>query len=464
MKRLIFLMLVLAYSQLSFSQINYDCTLTDCNCELTIEVSNSNSDFIVEIAEIDSLEVCFETETEGTFSAILDAENASYIILFTGSVHNLEESVDVRITGCGVEVNETLSLLNLLVFFNTDGECEATCGDNEQVMANGFGCELIQNLRVDGCEVCFNFTSAATLGDIWTRILVHVNDDTEHLFGPGDGTIDPITGIEDFCFSLPGIGEHEIYFDIERVGSFHPCGQMFTLCSEEECCTNFPIPDPDEGLDCELGSFCIDCDGGVIVTGSSLASKIKIWNVGANGCMEVMGNWNGSRCELCDEYDDLPCDDIWTFPAGTVAVDNNVFIEFQATIEDNCGDGYSTDIGNSYYNLSEQYAKMMKNGTCAGGRGEGRVSVSAGDHSSSTSGVQVYPNPASDYLKITSLLDTDQSVQILNTNGQELLSRKVQQGNSTISLSGIAAGIYYVHISDENTGQKTHVQRIVILK
>ena len=72
--------------------------------------------------------------------------------------------------------------------------------------------------------------------------------------------------------------------------------------------------------------------------------------------------------------------------------------------------------------------------------------------------LQIYPNPAMDYLviKTTNDLTTD-IIQIFNVFGQEVKTFRMKESNNQYSIADLAAGTYFVKVG-------TEVQRIIVSK
>ncbi|RYD94023.1 MAG: T9SS type A sorting domain-containing protein [Sphingobacteriales bacterium] len=66
--------------------------------------------------------------------------------------------------------------------------------------------------------------------------------------------------------------------------------------------------------------------------------------------------------------------------------------------------------------------------------------------------VQVYPNPVEDILTISA--DTDLSYTVYSVLGGEVQRGKVAAGQAQLHLESVAAGLYFIKVSDANGGQK----------
>lgn len=68
-----------------------------------------------------------------------------------------------------------------------------------------------------------------------------------------------------------------------------------------------------------------------------------------------------------------------------------------------------------------------------------------------------YPNPTSDYLKLTinNCNIENLSYILYNTNGRQIAIRKINEYESTISLKGLIHGTYFLELSNSNSSIKT---------
>ena len=68
--------------------------------------------------------------------------------------------------------------------------------------------------------------------------------------------------------------------------------------------------------------------------------------------------------------------------------------------------------------------------------------------------VTLYPNPATDKVTIeTSEIPTISQVSIMNLDGKELLHQKITEPNTTIDVSALTSGVYFVRVTGERTVQ-----------
>jgi hypothetical protein len=87
------------------------------------------------------------------------------------------------------------------------------------------------------------------------------------------------------------------------------------------------------------------------------------------------------------------------------------------------------------------------------------ISVVSGleDTKSITLEYSVYPNPTADYLKlkITDYKIENLSYQLYDTNGKLILSQKINEAESTVSLQGFIHGSYFLKLTNKANLIKT---------
>ncbi|RIJ41626.1 M4 family metallopeptidase [Pontibacter oryzae] len=69
----------------------------------------------------------------------------------------------------------------------------------------------------------------------------------------------------------------------------------------------------------------------------------------------------------------------------------------------------------------------------------------------------VYPNPATDYVRVSSAL-RGASLRVLSITGAEIMQQQLEEGNYQINVSNLSKGVYLIEIFD---GQKQHHQRFI---
>lgn len=128
------------------------------------------------------------------------------------------------------------------------------------------------------------------------------------------------------------------------------------------------------------------------------------------------------------------------------------------TLDVSTNDPYTSPSGTSVWTTSGTYTDTLTN--TAGCDSiliinlESFVSIAT----KSESQVSIEPNPTSDFIRITGLLEPDQ-VQLMNELGQ-LVPFEMSLSNSTlvIDLRGLSAGIYYLHLADSESTTKIIVK------
>jgi hypothetical protein len=76
------------------------------------------------------------------------------------------------------------------------------------------------------------------------------------------------------------------------------------------------------------------------------------------------------------------------------------------------------------------------------------------------SGVNIYPSPASSVLNIEvgNLIDNLQ-IEMINMQGQLVLTKKINDKNTTINIETLSKGIYFVKIIDDKNWQ---VRKVIV--
>ncbi|MEM6643873.1 MAG: T9SS type A sorting domain-containing protein [Bacteroidota bacterium] len=76
-----------------------------------------------------------------------------------------------------------------------------------------------------------------------------------------------------------------------------------------------------------------------------------------------------------------------------------------------------------------------------------------------TLGIEVYPNPADQYLKIRSSIDKEIDASIFNLFGQTLLQQSINEGANTVDTSSLQPGVYILELK---TGDEVTRQKIIV--
>ena len=83
----------------------------------------------------------------------------------------------------------------------------------------------------------------------------------------------------------------------------------------------------------------------------------------------------------------------------------------------------------------------------------GGASTSGSDDlRSKTNKLSIYPDPSSFHLTIeTSVIPTISQLSIMNLNGQEVLTRQITQHKTTIDISHLPCGVYFVRLTNDKS-------------
>ena len=65
--------------------------------------------------------------------------------------------------------------------------------------------------------------------------------------------------------------------------------------------------------------------------------------------------------------------------------------------------------------------------------------------------LQVYPNPAADYLMVNSGTENDKAIQIISSNGTIVKTMRFSDAEHSIDISGLSNGIYFITVNDEGS-------------
>lgn len=79
----------------------------------------------------------------------------------------------------------------------------------------------------------------------------------------------------------------------------------------------------------------------------------------------------------------------------------------------------------------------------------------AGLETELSASVNVYPNPASDYINVTIAQPLDGMIFVYDMNGKTMLTQSCSMQNTSVDMSSLAAGNYLVKIAENNTGRYT---------
>lgn len=70
-------------------------------------------------------------------------------------------------------------------------------------------------------------------------------------------------------------------------------------------------------------------------------------------------------------------------------------------------------------------------------------------------GFSIYPNPATDYLRITLVYNLNGTVNLYNTVGVRVLQKQITSSNIMLDLAAVESGIYFLSVESEETNLQT---------
>ena len=77
-----------------------------------------------------------------------------------------------------------------------------------------------------------------------------------------------------------------------------------------------------------------------------------------------------------------------------------------------------------------------------------------------SSQIKIYPNPASERVFIDGIKDSGTTVDITSPEGRKVLEKAKMESDNSLNISGIPAGVYYIHLNTEN--QKSYSKKLII--
>lgn len=77
-----------------------------------------------------------------------------------------------------------------------------------------------------------------------------------------------------------------------------------------------------------------------------------------------------------------------------------------------------------------------------------------------SSQIKIYPNPASERVFIDGIEDSGTTVDITSPEGRKVLEKAKMESDNSLNISGIPAGVYYIHLNTEN--QKSYSKKLII--
>ncbi len=430
---IILMLLTSLFSNTMEAQV-IDCSTTDCTCDLTFEVTNATGEFILELAPTATFDACPEITAEGTYTVTIDAQNAgaaiNYILAYTplgGS------SIDLVLEGCGISFSGNLNAGNSVFFFDVNEPCDPpACIETVDCSATDCTCEAIVTVE--------NLGSGPFLG---VAMGGNVTGSCNQMFEEGDYcyTLDLNNGGSPVTYGFLALSGGHVGVSITgcgvdlqfELGNGNPSFQFFDVfdpnCEEIPC---FPI---DAG--CEGVSFEYCCDGTLTTTFTGPITYVKYHNTNTWSNDWICSPWNNND----------PC-------TGTIQ---------------------------TYLDPAESWGLEVNGGGCSAGEviffeidcsgfvEEGGERSNLGAHNDwykeyLVDVINIYPNPAKDFITIENVIGANQQVEMLNASGQKVIVSSLKEGSSNIDISGAVPGVYFLRVNDVTTGAVIHTEKIVVLK
>lgn len=88
-----------------------------------------------------------------------------------------------------------------------------------------------------------------------------------------------------------------------------------------------------------------------------------------------------------------------------------------------------------------------------------QVNVTVGVDELQQTDINIFPNPASDFIQINSLNENIELVSIYDLNGRKIISQQINSSTSMIDVIGLKSGIYFVEVI---TNTQTQTQKLLI--
>jgi len=135
---------------------------------------------------------------------------------------------------------------------------------------------------------------------------------------------------------------------------------------------------------------------------------------------------------------------------------------FATSINTNLGDGtyevfivFQLSNGTKCkYNISVEYVEV----DCISSGEKNTDSRSIEKFNSRKEQITIYPNPTSDYINLLTGNDSG-AYQLIDINGKRVLQQEIHHRNTSIDITSINPGIYFLQILDENG--EVHVKKII---
>jgi len=193
--------------------------------------------------------------------------------------------------------------------------------------------------------------------------------------------------------------------------------------------------------------------GSFTTAGGSPANNIARWD-GAQWLPLGTGT-NGAVYALTSHNGELYAGGAYTQAGGNTA---NHVARWDGTNWTDVGGGRNDDV----YALASYFGELYAGGKFSGGAGDtikwiaryGDIATGISASNNTTqNGIQVYPNPATDYFNIEASQKGE--IEILNIEGQIIKSIAAGGNKTIIDISALAKGIYFVRFTDVKSGIST---------
>jgi hypothetical protein len=116
------------------------------------------------------------------------------------------------------------------------------------------------------------------------------------------------------------------------------------------------------------------------------------------------------------------------------------------------------NFGGQYYYYFYDWKVDVEGLTCYSNRVQVNVSVTVGLQELASAGIELYPNPATDILNVRQQKNQEWNISLFDATGRMVKTVMVQEMSNTLSLSGLAPGIYQVNFRN---AEKNVTARIV---